>query len=151
MSDSVQAQVEDSSAEDQIANESQQTLTFDGRSYAMESLPPEAINVLNDLIRSENELNEHRFRMRQLSAAQQSLTLALGQLIQAAGVEPLSDAGESNPLVGDDSKDMEAAWSLYGWSLNLIVFQVIPSLINFFIEKYIYLICLFFIVDSAGS
>ena len=109
MSDSVQAQVEDSSAEDQIANESQQTLTFDGRSYAMESLPPEAINVLNDLIRSENELNEHRFRMRQLSAAQQSLTLALGQLIQAAGVEPLSDAGESNPLVGDDSKNMEAA------------------------------------------
>ena len=109
MSDSVQAPVEDRSAEDQTANESQQTLTFDGRSYAMESLPPEAINVLNDLIRSENELNEHRFRMRQLSAAQQSLTAALGQLIQASGVEPLSDAGESNPLVGDDSKDMEAA------------------------------------------
>ena len=71
--------------------------------------PPEAINVLNDLIRSENELNEHRFWMRQLSAAQQSLTAALGQLIQVSGVEPLSDAGESNPLVGDDSKDMEAA------------------------------------------
>ena len=109
MSDSVQAPVEDSSAEDQTANESQQTLTFDGRSYAMESLPPEAINVLNDLIRSENELNEHRFRMRQLSAAQQSLTAVLGQLIQASGVEPLSDAGESNPLVVDDSQDMEAA------------------------------------------
>ena len=138
MSDSVQAQVEDSSAEDQIASESQQTLTFDGRSYAMESLPPEAINVLNDLIRSENELNEHRFRMRQLSAAQQSLTAALGQLIQASGVEPLSDAGESNPLVGDDSKDMQAAWS--AWSLhdcrfNLIVFQIIPNLINSFIVK----------------
>ena len=135
MSDSVQAQVEDSSAEDQIANESQQTLTFDGRSYAMESLPPEAINVLNDLIRSENELNEHRFRMRQLSAAQQSLTAALGQLIQASGVEPLSDAGESNPLVGDDSKDMEAAWSLHNCRFNLIVFQIIPNLINSFIVK----------------
>ncbi len=109
MSDSVQAQVEDSSAEDQIANEGQQTLTFDGRSYAIESLPPEAITVLNDLIRSENELNEHRFRMRQLSAAQQSLTAALGQLIQASGVEPLFDTGESNPLVGNDSNDMEAA------------------------------------------
>ena len=115
MSDSVQAQVEDSSAEDQTANEGQQTLTFDGRSYAIESLPPDAITILNDLIRSENELNEHRFRMRQLSAAQQSLTAALGQLIQASGVEPLFDTGESNPLVGNDSNDMEAAWS---WALR---------------------------------
>ena len=114
MSDPVQAQVEEGSSEAQGANAGQQTLTFDGRVYAMQSLPPEAINVLNDLIRSENELNEHRFRMRQLSAAQQSLTAALGQLIQSAGIEPMSGEGEFKPWLGDQSdsdvaKDAEAA------------------------------------------
>ena len=114
MSDPVQAQVEEGSSEAQGANAGQQTLTFDDRVYAMQSLPPEAINVLNDLIRSENELNEHRFRMRQLSAAQQSLTAALGQLIQSAGIEPMSDEGEFKPWLGDQrdsdvAKDAEAA------------------------------------------
>ena len=114
MSDSVQAQVDEGTIDTQEASAGQQTLTFDGRVYAMESLPPEAINVLNDLIRSENELNEHRFRMRQLSAAQQSLTAALGQLIQASGIEPMSDQGEFQPWLGDESntdevKEAEAA------------------------------------------
>ena len=45
-------------SEKQVTNESQQTLTLDGKVYAMSALPAEAINVLNDLIRSENELNE---------------------------------------------------------------------------------------------
>ena len=83
---------DENSNEEQVTNEDQQTLTLDGRVYAMNALPPEAINALNDLIRSENELNEHRFRMRQLSAAQQTLTAAIGQIIQAAGIEPISEA-----------------------------------------------------------
>ena len=73
------------SSEEQVTNETQQTLTLDGKVYAMSALPAEAINVLNDLIRSENELNEHRFRIRTLSAAQQGLTAALNQFIAAAG------------------------------------------------------------------
>ena len=108
MSDPVQAQIEEGSDETQETNSGQQTLTFDGCVYAMGSLPPEAINVLNDLIRSENELNEHRFRMRQLSAAQQSLTAALGQLIQSSGIEPMSDKGEFKPWLGDGSNSDEA-------------------------------------------
>ena len=82
---------EETASQDQVTNEDQQTLTLDGRVYAMNALPTEAINALNDLIRSENELNEHRFRMRQLSAAQQTLTAAIGQIIQAAGIEPISE------------------------------------------------------------
>ena len=76
-------------SEKQVTNESQQTLTLDGKVYAMSALPAEAINVLNDLIRSENELNEHRFRIRTLTAAQQGLTAALNQFIAAAGIEPM--------------------------------------------------------------
>ena len=79
-------------SEKQVTNESQQTLTLDGKVYAMSALPAEAINVLNDLIRSENELNEHRFRIRTLSAAQQGLTAALNQFIAAAGIEPMPAA-----------------------------------------------------------
>ncbi|WP_244281576.1 DUF6447 family protein [Synechococcus sp. UW105] len=94
---------EETASQDQVTNEDQQTLTLDGRVYAMNALPAEAINALNDLIRSENELNEHRFRMRQLSAAQQTLTAAIGQIIQAAGIEPISEV-ENN-----QSEESEAA------------------------------------------
>lgn len=72
------------------ADGGQQTLTLDGRVYPMEALPAEAVVVLNDLIRCENELNEHRFRLRQLSSAQQSMTVTLTQLITAAGLEPIA-------------------------------------------------------------
>ena len=92
MSDFDQDQQETNASEEQGSTANQQTLTFDGRVYPMQSLPAEAINLLNDLIRSENELNEHRFRMRQLSAAQQSLTAALGQIIQNAGIEPIAES-----------------------------------------------------------
>ena len=94
---------EDTSNQEQVTNEDQQTLTLDGRIYAMNALPAEAINALNDLIRSENELNEHRFRMRQLSAAQQTLTAAIGQIIQAAGIEPISEVDNTQ------SEESEAA------------------------------------------
>ena len=94
-------------SEKQVTNESQQTLTLDGKVYAMSALPAEAINVLNDLIRSENELNEHRFRIRTLSAAQQGLTAALNQFIAAAGIEPMpavdSDQENNDQSSGDDS------------------------------------------------
>ena len=110
MSDSDQNQQELNASEEQTADSGQQTLTFDGKPYAMQSLPPEAINLLNDLIRSENELNEHRFRIRQLSAAQQSLTAALGQTIQAAGIEPVSEEGEFKPWTGEEQySDQKAA------------------------------------------
>ncbi|TCD57627.1 hypothetical protein CWE17_07225 [Synechococcus sp. BS56D] len=72
------------------AEADQQTLTLDGRVYPMEALPADAVAVLNDLIRCENELNEHRFRMRQLASAQQSMTVTLTQLIAAAGLEPIA-------------------------------------------------------------
>ena len=101
MSDFEQDQQESNGSDEQATTANQQTLTFDGRVYSMQALPPEAINLLNDLIRSENELNEHRFRMRQLSAAQQSLTAALGQIIQSAGVEPISE-------IEDDATSEEA-------------------------------------------
>ena len=109
MSDSDQNQQEVNASEEQTADSGQQTLTFDGKAYAMQSLPPEAINLLNDLIRSENELNEHRFRIRQLSAAQQGLTAALGQTIQAAGIEPVSEEGEFKPWVGDENSSEQQA------------------------------------------
>jgi hypothetical protein len=90
-------------SEKQVTNESQQTLTLDGKVYAMSALPAEAINVLNDLIRSENELNEHRFRIRTLTAAQQGLTAALNQFIAAAGLEPMpaADSDEDNDSQSD--------------------------------------------------
>ena len=90
-------------SEKQVTNESQQTLTLDGKIYAMSALPAEAINVLNDLIRSENELNEHRFRIRTLTAAQQGLTAALNQFIAAAGLEPMpaADSDEDNDSQSD--------------------------------------------------
>ena len=101
-------QEQDNGSQDEqgsVANE--QTLTLDGRVYAMSALPAEAINVLNDLIRSENELNEHRFRMRQLSAAQQTLTVALNQLVANAGIEPISTVENTDSET--DSQDQEAA------------------------------------------
>ena len=90
-------------SEKQVTNESQQTLTLDGKVYAMSALPAEAINVLNDLIRSENELNEHRFRIRTLTAAQQGLTAALNQFIAAAGIEamPAADSDQDNDSQSD--------------------------------------------------
>jgi hypothetical protein len=90
-------------SEKQVTNESQQTLTLDGKVYAMSALPAEAINVLNDLIRSENELNEHRFRIRTLTAAQQGLTAALNQFIAAAGIEPMpaADSDQDNDSQSD--------------------------------------------------
>ena len=101
MSDSDQMQQRTNTSEAQTPEVGQQTLTLDGRDYAMQSLPPEAINLLNDLIRSENELNEHRFRIRQLSAAQQGLTSQLGLMIQAAGIKPVSKEGQFEPWVGE--------------------------------------------------
>ena len=91
-------------ADEQANTGGEQTLTLDGRVYPMNALPAEAINVLNDLIRSENELNEHRFRMRQLSAAQQTLTVALNQLVENAGIEHISTI-ENN----ENNSDAEAA------------------------------------------
>ena len=90
-------------SEKQVTNESQQTLTLDGKVYAMSALPAEAINVLNDLIRSENELNEHRFRIRTLTAAQQGLTAALNHFIAAAGIEPMpaADSDQDNDSQSD--------------------------------------------------
>ena len=84
------------------ANE--QTLTFDGRVYRISELPPGAIEVLNDLIRCENEAAEPRFRLRQLSYAQQALTAALGQLITAAGVEPMS------AVDADQTEEADSTW-----------------------------------------
>ena len=83
------------------ANE--QTLTLDGRLYRISELPPAAIEALNDLIRCENEAAEPRFRLRQLSYAQQALTAALGQLITAAGVQPMSTADEDTITESDPS------------------------------------------------
>ena len=90
-------------SEKQVTNESQQTLTLDGKVYAMSALPADAVNVLNDLIRSENELNEHRFRIRTLTAAQQGLTAALNQFIAAAGIEPMpaADSDQDNDSQSD--------------------------------------------------
>lgn len=110
MSDFENGQDQDTSGSDaQITNENQQTLTLDGRVYSMSALPAEAINVLNDLIRSENELNEHRFRMRQLSAAQQTLTVALNQFIAAAGIEPISSVEPDQANDDESSDEAEAA------------------------------------------
>ena len=109
MSDSDQNQQEVNTSQEQAADSGQQTLTFDGKTYAIQSLPPDAVNLLNDLIRSENELNEHRFRIRQLSAAQQGLTSALGQTIQAAGIEPVSEEGEFKPWTGEEQYGQEKA------------------------------------------
>ena len=105
MSDSDQMQQRTNTSEGQTPEVGQQTLTLDGRDYAMQSLPPEAINLLNDLIRSENELNEHRFRIRQLSAAQQGLTSQLGLMIQAAGIKPVSKEGQFEPWVGEQRSE----------------------------------------------
>ena len=106
MSDFDQEQ-DNGSQDEQGSVSNEQTLTLDGRVYAMSALPAEAINVLNDLIRSENELNEHRFRMRQLSAAQQTLTVALNQLVANAGIEPISTVENTDSET--DSQDQEAA------------------------------------------
>ena len=68
----------------------EQTLTLDGAVYAMHQLPQAAIDVLNDLIRCENEAAEPRYRLRQLAYAQQALTATLGQIIREAGLEPMN-------------------------------------------------------------
>jgi hypothetical protein len=83
--------------------ENEQTLTLDGRLYRISELPPAAIEVLNDLIRCENEAAEPRFRLRQLSYAQQALTAALGQLITTAGIQPMSMADEDPSTENDPS------------------------------------------------
>ena len=71
-----------------------QTLTFDGNVYPMGQLPQAAIEVLNDLIRCENEAAEPRYRLRQLAYAQQSLTATLGEIIRQSGLVPLVDSSE---------------------------------------------------------
>ena len=110
MSQSDQVSQDTVEATEQNSDVGDQTLTYDGKVYAMASLPPEAINVINDLIRSENELDEHRFRIRQISAAQQGLTVSLGQIIQSADAQPISEAKEFKPWTGDDSAaEQEAA------------------------------------------
>ena len=75
---------------DQSAALEEQTLTLDGVVYRMTDVPGDGILFLNDLIRCENEANEYRFRLRQLAGAQQSLTAAIKQVIEAAGIQPIS-------------------------------------------------------------
>jgi len=80
---------------DQNAPVDEQTLTLDGVVYRMADVPADGILFLNDLIRCENEANEHRFRLRQLAAAQQSLTAAIKQVIEAADISPIhSDSNQ---------------------------------------------------------
>ena len=110
MSQADQASQDTAAAAEQNSNADDQTLTYDGKVYAMASLPPEAINVVNDLLRSENELDEFRFRMRQISAAQQGLMVSLGQIIQSADIQPISETEEFKSWTGEDSAaDQEAA------------------------------------------
>ena len=77
----------------QAVQSNEQTLTLDGAVYAMHHLPQAAIDVLNDLIRCENEAAEPRYRLRQLAYAQQALTATLGNIIRDAGLEPLNADG----------------------------------------------------------
>lgn len=89
-----------SNAGETIATE-EQTLTLDGVIYRMSDLPANGVVLLNDLIRSENEANEFRYRLRQIAGAQQSLTAALKHLIAEAGIAPIAssngieDSGDS--------------------------------------------------------
>ena len=80
------------------------TITVDGRTYRLAELPVEGVNILNDLIRCENEANEHKFRLRQIINAQQGLTASLKQCIENAGLETL-DIEETNEELQE-----KAAW-----------------------------------------
>ena len=71
------------------SQENQQTLTVDNCTYSVDSLSPEAINLVNDILRSEQELNEHRFRIRQISTAAETLKYSLKQLLQNENIEPI--------------------------------------------------------------
>ena len=75
--------------------ENQQTLTVDNCTYSVDSLPPEAINLVNDILRSEQELNEHRFRIRQISTAAETLKFSLKQLLENENIEPIKESEES--------------------------------------------------------
>ena len=65
------------------------TITIDGKTYRLAELPAEGVNILNDMIRCENEANEHKFRLRQIINAQQGLTVSLKQCIENAGLKTL--------------------------------------------------------------
>ena len=65
------------------------TITVDGNTYRLAELPAEGVNILNDMIRCENEANEHKFRLRQIINAQQGLTASLKQCIETAGLKTL--------------------------------------------------------------
>ena len=65
------------------------TITVDGKTYRLAELPAEGVNILNDMIRCENEANEHKFRLRQIINAQQALTASLKQCIETAGLKTL--------------------------------------------------------------
>ena len=71
------------------------TITVDGKTYRLAELPVEGVNILNDLIRCENEANEHKFRLRQIINAQQGLTASLKQCIESSGLKTL-DIEETN-------------------------------------------------------
>ena len=71
------------------------TITVDGKTYRLAELPAEGVNILNDMIRCENEANEHKFRLRQIINAQQGLTASLKQCIETAGLETL-EINETN-------------------------------------------------------
>ena len=99
-----------SMAEKKIKNESldakqsqvidDRTITVDGKTYRLAELPAEGVNILNDMIRGENEANEHKFRLRQIINAQQALTASLKQCIETAGL---------NTLETDEEPQEEAA------------------------------------------
>ena len=65
------------------------TITIDGKTYRLAELPAEGVNILNDMIRCENEANEHKFRLRQIINAQQGLTVSLKRCIENAGLKTL--------------------------------------------------------------
>ena len=65
------------------------TITVDGKTYRLAELPAEGVNIINDMIRCENEANEHQFRLRQIINAQQGLTASLKQCIETAGLKTL--------------------------------------------------------------
>ena len=77
------------------------TITVDGKTYRLAELPAEGVNILNDMIRCENEANEHKFRLRQIINAQQGLTASLKQCIETAGLKTLeidnSDETDEEP------------------------------------------------------
>lgn len=78
------------------------TITVDGKTYRLTELPVEGVNILNDLIRCENEANEHKFRLRQIINAQQGLTASLKQCIENAGLETL-DIEETNEELKEEA------------------------------------------------